>query len=182
MNCEVLWEVFTNAIIPIVVAVSGVYFAEYFARKRDYKQKIIEIQIDYMRKEIEYLSKMENLLFTVSREVDECLGIRNPEERIKKYNEFLGHLSTLNEQNISSYYMLDCFNNAMNIGIDVVNYKKAIGTCSDNLKRICDTYMTECVTQQSEDEINKELHIAKEEIETAIRVITDKMVLDLTSI
>lgn len=181
MNCEVLWDVFTNAIIPIAVAVGGVYFAEYFARKRDYKQKKIEIQIDYMRKEIEYLSKMENLLFTVSREVDKCLSTRNPEERIKKYNEVLGLLSILNEQNISSYYMLDCFNDAMNIDIDVVKYKKVIGTCSDNLKKICDTYMREYVTQQSEDEINKELHIAMEEVEKAIKVITDKMSLDLKS-
>lgn len=60
MDCEIFWNVFTDAIIPVLIATAGVYFAEHFARKRDHKQKQVEIQIDYLREEIEYLAKMEN--------------------------------------------------------------------------------------------------------------------------
>lgn len=52
-----IWNIFVDVVIPIITAVSAVYIAEYFARKRDHKQKRIEIQIEYLKKEIEYLKK-----------------------------------------------------------------------------------------------------------------------------
>ena len=45
-----VWNVFADAIIPIGVAIFGVYVAEHYARKRDWKQKQIEIQIDYLKR------------------------------------------------------------------------------------------------------------------------------------
>lgn len=182
MNCEIFWNVFTDTIIPVLIAVAGVYFAEHFARKRDYRQKQVEIQIDYLREEIEYLAKMENLLLILSRQVVNYLGKTGTDERIKKYNEVIGELSTFNERNISSSYKLDCFNKAMNIEIDIENYKKAMGRCVENIKKICDDALNGPVDEKCKLQINEDVQIAKEKIEEAIKLITKQMSLVMKNI
>ena len=91
-----VWNVFADAIIPIGVAIFGVYVAEHYARKRDWKQKQIEIQIDYLKREIEYLSEMENGVISVTRLVDKCLITRDTDKKVEIYNLVMGRLSELN--------------------------------------------------------------------------------------
>jgi Leucine-rich repeat (LRR) protein len=185
MNCAWLWSILTDAIIPVVtiiVAVICVYIAEYFAKKRDCKQKKIEVQIDYLRKEIEYLAKMENGIMTVCRNVHSCLVRDNPNERREKFNQIIGELSRLNEQNLSTYYMLHCFNESMNIGIDIVKYKKTIGQCTDKIYNIGIRYLDKPVNNEFEEELHDVEKNAIESIEEAIRLITDKMTLYLNSL
>lgn len=58
-----VWNVFADAIIPIGVAIFGVYVAEHYARKRDWKQKQIEIQIDYLSKKLNIYLKWKMGLY-----------------------------------------------------------------------------------------------------------------------
>lgn len=67
-------SVITDAIIPILLAVITVYAAEYFARKRDYKQKKIEVQIDYLKQCIEYVAELEEAALELSRCIDNILN------------------------------------------------------------------------------------------------------------
>lgn len=171
-----VWNVFADAIIPIGVAIFGVYVAEHYARKRDWKQKQIEIQIDYLKREIEYLTEMENGVISVTRLVDKCLITRDTDKKVEIYNLVMGRLSELNIKSLSVYYELDCYNKAMNLEIDIEKYKNSIGTCISNFKKMCDSCLQEPNKELSEDEINNEISIVKNEIECAIEKITNKMV------
>ncbi len=73
------------------------------------------------------------------------------------------------------YYELDCYNKAMNLEIDIEKYKNSIGTCIGNFKKMCDRCLQEPNKEWSEDEINNEISIVKNEIECAIEKITNKM-------
>lgn len=173
MNCGLLWDFFTDSVIPVFIAVGSVYCAEYFARKRDYKQKKIEIQIDYMRKEINYLAEMEYDMMLVSRKVDSSLG--KHEDREKQCNEIIGELSKFNEKNLASYYMLDSFNKSMGIDIDIQKYKEVIGNYADNILEIYKNNVEKPVDDRTNEEINRSKADAVEVIHDAIKLITEKM-------
>jgi hypothetical protein len=178
-----LWEIFKYAVIPVLVAVFSVYVAEYFAKKRDYKLKKVELQIEYLQKEIEYLAKIENEIFTVSRDAINYLGRTNPDEKEKKYNEVIGGLSRINEQNMTLYYMFQCFNESMSIGIDIEACKKDIGSHTDRIKKICDNvYTNELRSINYEDEINKEVLGVVNKIQDTTKFITKTMTLAIDNI
>ena len=168
-------EIIAN-VISVLVAVISVYSAEYFAKKRDYKQKQIEIKIDYMRKEIEYLSQMEILLLDAERQVDNCLHTSNPKKKIEKRNLVINQLSELNEKNIAIGYMFDCYNKVANIEIEAKEFCRVIGNCCDQLQKICDDYLNKTIPVQLERQINGEVNIARNEIEQAMKLLTEKMV------
>lgn len=137
---------------------------------------MIEIHIEYMRKEIECLSQMEQEIFLVSRQLDSLLNMYNPKERAERANLLIGELSSLNIKNIISFYMLECYDKTIDTDIDIEKYKKTIGDCCDNLNKIFEKYIYQSVTEKSKEEIDNELQKAKEQIENAIRLITDKMI------
>lgn len=155
------------------------YCAEYFARKIDYKQKNIEIQIDYMRKEINYLAEMEYDMMLMSRKVDSSLGKHKIEDREKQCNEIIGEISKLNEKNLTSYYMLDSFNKSMGIDIDIQKYKKAIGNFADKIMTIYKNNLYESVDDKTNEHINKARADAFDVIHDAIKLITERMVMML---
>lgn len=176
MNFDKIMSIVTGAVIPVLVAVFSGYIAEYFAKKRDRKQKLIEIHIEYMRKEIEYLSQMEQEIFLVSRQLDSLLNMYNPKERDERANLLRGELSSLNIKNNISFYMLECYDKVTDTEIDIEEYKKTIGDYCDNLNKILKKYIYESVIEKSNKEIDNELQKTKEQIENAIRLITDKMI------
>ena len=161
-----IWEAITDVMLPIVVAIIGVYIAEYFARKRDWKQKRIEIMIDYMQKEISYLSEMESLLISAARQVDKS----------EMYNVAIGQLSEINIRNRSLYYNLDCYNKAMSLEIDIEKDYQLIGQKVDKFAEMCECCIQDSSHKISEDDINALLEDAKCEIESTIKMITSIMV------
>lgn len=70
---------------------------------------------------------------------------------------------------------MNCFNKAMNIEIDIENYKKAMGRCVENMKKICDDGLNGPVDEKCKLQINEDVQIAKEKIEEAIKLITKQM-------
>lgn len=171
-----IWEAITDVMLPIVVAIIGVYIAEYFARKRDWKQKRIEIMIDYMQKEISYLSEMESLLISAARQVDKSVTTHHPDKRDEMYNVAIGQLSEINIRNRSLYYNLDCYNKAMSLEIDIEKDYQLIGQKVDKFAEMCECCIQDSSHKISEDDINALLEDAKCEIESTIKMITSIMV------
>lgn len=76
-----------------IISVCTVYLAECFAQKRDFQQKRIEIQIEYLKKNLDLLTDLENYMFILSRRVDSCLSKSIDKDRQQEYNSIIGDMS-----------------------------------------------------------------------------------------
>jgi hypothetical protein len=176
---DCLWGVFTDAVIPVLVAVFSVYVAEGFARKRDYKQKVVELKIDYLKQEVQYLAQIENDIFKVTRE---AINLGDKSNKPAMYNTVVDKLSNINEQNIATVYLMQSFNETMNIGIDLDKYKKDIGDCINNLKKICKDKVCKDNASQFEKDINDEVNIAVATIQETTNLIMKSMTLTIENL
>lgn len=120
---------------------------------------------------------MEKGIFDLSRKVDKCITAYNPEVRDEIYNHVLSLASDLNEQNTVLGHGLHCFNTSMNIDININKYQQIMGELVEDLIRLCQEYCKGKEIKNPEEEINKRVGTVKKEIEEAMDMITQKLIL-----
>lgn len=167
---DLAWEIFKGAIIPTVVALITVLLTEHFIRKRNELDKRKEMQLQYLEKILSWIHDTRRNIFKVNSAFAKALNIKNPEERVKKYNK---NVKKLNKMNECVFVWCNTYNDiAKSFGYDfkLKQLKESINYYS---KQITDIGLKGENPQIAIDEISTIIHIVEKEIQESISILVE---------
>lgn len=162
-------------IIPVVVAIFTVYVTEYFAKKRDIKQKRLEIKLKYLQEKFNLINDVSVQIEEFARDIDSCLHKENPDDRWKMYNHIIGRGSEINIKMRGVGFAIDSINRAMG-NSDVAYNREKLFDFTDNMINIFYEYI-KC--PNNADDVTQLLQVQKdkavEQLRLEIDLIADKI-------
>lgn len=167
---DLLLELF-KGIMPTTVALFAIFMNNSLSKKRDLMYKKRSLQLDYFIKILNWLHEIKNDVIKVSRYLDNALNVKEPNERVDKYNEFIRTISNMNERIASwkdTYFAVLA---SYNCDIKLNQFKQELILYSDNLVRIGNKFINQPDTTMVTDEINKTVRKTNKAIDESIKLL-----------
>ena len=92
---DLVLELF-KGVMPTLVALLAIYLNNSFASERELIYRKKNLQLDYYTKMLNWLHNTKNDIMDVSRELDNALYKRDPNDRVNRYNNFINSISKMN--------------------------------------------------------------------------------------
>ncbi len=165
---DLVLELF-KGVMPTLVALLAIYLNNSFASERELIYRKKNLQLDYYTKMLNWLHNTKNDIMDVSRELDNALYKRDPNDRVNRYNNFINSISKMNTS-IAAWK--DTYSFILDIyccDIELNQLKEDIFICSDTLKKIGDKYINQVDTTMATDEINNIVIKTNKAIDECIR-------------
>ncbi len=150
---DLVLELF-KGVMPTLVALLAIFLNNLFARERELIYRKKNLQLDYYTKMLNWFHDIKNDIMDVSRELDNALYKRDPNDRVNRYNNFINSISKMNTS-IAAWK--DTYSSILEIyccDIELNQLKVDIFNCSDILKKIGEKYINQGDTTMATDEIN----------------------------
>lgn len=162
-------------VISILAGFIAIWINEYFAHKRDIKHTKEELQLSHLKEMLEWLNKVQQNIFNVSRTLTDAIDIRNEDEKEQLQIAFKREANSIIEESIifcDSYAEL---NNSLGIDLELGELKRAIGQYIKELRNIQKKYffpdkegseikIINIKTSEIEDLISKRIKIISTEV------------------
>ena len=143
-----------KGIMPTVVALFAIFMNNSLSKKRDLIYRKKSLQLDYYIKILNWLHEIREDIMEVSRNLENSLNKKEPNERVNKYNEFLWSISNVNERIASWKNTYSAVLESYNCEIKFSQFKQEITGCSSELVKIGKKYISQADTAMATDEIN----------------------------
>lgn len=167
---DLLFELF-KGIMPTVVALFAIFMNNSLSKKRDLIYRKKSLQLDYYIKILNWLHEIKEDVMKVSRNLENSLNKKEPNERVNKYNEFLGAISNMNERIASWKNTYSTVLESYNCEVRFSHFKREIIGCSDELVKIGEQYISQADTTMATDEINMVVVKVNDAINESIRLL-----------
>ena len=171
---DLLLELF-RGIMPTMVALFAIFINNSLSRKRDLMYRKKSLQMDYYLKILNWLHEIKDDVMKVSRNLDNSLNKREPNERVSRYNEFLGSISNMNEK-IASWKDTYC---AVIVSYDcdikLDQFKQVMILCSDDLVQLGNRFIKQTDTAMATDEINEIVKKTNKSIDESIKLLLNEI-------
>lgn len=149
-------------VISILAGFIAIWINEYFANKRNIKYKKEELQISHLKEILEWLNKMQQSVFDISRTLADAIGVRNPDEKKQLQITFKKAANSIVEESIIFCDSYAEINNSLGIDLELGELKKAIGQYIKELRNIQKEYFFPDEERNDLEKINaKTLEIEK---------------------
>lgn len=143
------WELF-KGLSPTLIALLTIYIND----KRNVKNRKRDWEIKKAHEAIDELMVLENSIFNISKDVNDCLCKRNPDDRWAERKIVYSSCNSMINRTISfcdSYTKLFVH---LDINIDLEELRPCIDSFQHEMFDILDRYISEPITDDSLGEIN----------------------------
>lgn len=129
----------SNIAIEVISILSGfivIWINEYYASKRDIKHKREELKLSHLKEMLEWLNKMQQSIFDISKTLVDAIGVRNPDEK-KQWNiTFMRTANSIVEESLIFCDSYAEINNSLGIDLALGELNKSIGKYIKELRNI----------------------------------------------
>lgn len=158
----------TNTIIEIISILAGfiaIGINEYLTHKRDIKHKKEELLLTHLKEMLEWLNKMQQNVFSISRTLADAIGVRNVEEKKQLQSNFKMEANSIIEESIIFCDSYAEINNRLGIDLELGELNKSIGRYIKELRSIQKDY---CFPDKEETDLEK-INAKTSEIEKLLK-------------
>lgn len=152
-------------VISILAGFIAIGINEYLTHKRDIKHKKEELQISHLKEMLEWLNKMQQSVFDISKTLADAIGVRNPDEKKQLQITFMRVANSIVEESIIFCDSYAEINNSLGIDLELGELKKAIGQYIKELRNIQKEYF---FPDKEENDLEK-INTKTKEIETLLK-------------
>ena len=171
---DIALEIF-KGVMPTVIAILTIYITQWQISKRESKNKKKDKKFEYHETVLKWLIVLKTSFTENTHLLYKILVIRDPEEKIDKYNNFLRELSKINIEFFSWIDTYDAILCSWKSDIGLKNFKMVYKSSSDRLIAISTKYLQDMDEEKLEKEINATIKDFKTAMDKVIEVLTYKM-------
>lgn len=160
---------------PTMIAIATIVISHKWEEKRYRLEKKMELRVMHLEKCMLWMSELLTKGLEVSRQADNCLNRRNPEERMRLYNVFIAGSNEMVGLFISKKNLYEKINNSLSIDLEIEGLRVQLEIFMSGLRKMCDKYIRLPDTNQALDINNKLMKDFKAEIERRNEMISNEI-------
>lgn len=150
---DLAWEIF-KGVSPTFIALFTIFVTEIFVRKRNNDYKMREMTLQYLEKILLWIHETRESIFDISKSLNKVLSMKNPPDRVPKFNEVLGQIT---EMNRSVFVLSDTYqdiSSSMGYNFKLDQFRDSINHYSKTIDDIGVKYLNSMTTEKVAEEIN----------------------------
>lgn len=166
----------SNTVIEIISILAGfvaIWINEILTHRRDKRHKKEELMISHLKEMLEWLNKMQQDIFKVSRMLITSIGIYSDSDRKKQsQQEFQVAINEVVEKSIIFCDSYREINNSIGIDLDLSELNRVVGEYANELRNVYKMYHFPDKDNIDLDIVNEKTSAIQKEIKKRIFVIS----------